>query len=192
MSFLPEQTHNHLATVSLNDFTWFLFSLWLPTMSSCLIFTLRSTGFGLLGFRLKTWTQFTGNFASDFQTARISSLSSSSSSAFTARKTFVSDPFGHDYIGDCVSWFTQEEFVPCHFEMPSHTHSLRTSEISATLHTSGCVFNCTFMELKSNWDSGTNSSRVWFSCPKSKSLGTESWAPGAHCPTHWKKFQSSC
>lgn len=135
ISFLPEQTHNHLATVSLNYFTWFLFSLWIPTMTSWLIFTLRSTGSGLLGFRLKPWPQFTGNFASDFYAARISlsSLSSSSSSASAVRKTFVSDPFGHDYAWECFSWLTLDEFVPCHFEMPPCARSLGDSEISAIL-----------------------------------------------------------
>lgn len=177
ISFLPEQSHNHLATVSLNDFTWFLFSLWILMMTSWLIFNLRSTGSGLLGFRLKPWPQFNGNFASDFHAARIwlSSLSSSSSSAVTVRKTFPSDPFGHDYIWDHVSWFTLEEFVQCHFEMSSCACSLRAISVTA----SGCVFNCTFMELKSNWESGTNTSlRPWFSCSKSKSHPTWNWELG--------------
>lgn len=44
---------------------------------------------------------------------------------------------------------------------------------------SGCVFNCTFMELKFNWESSTNSSLcAWFSCPKSKIHPTGNWESG--------------
>lgn len=52
---------------------------------------------------------------------------------------------------------------------------------------SGCGFNCTFKELKFNWETQVQINLLVpdspVQSPKVILAETESWAPGAHCPT---------